>query len=128
MAINGVSSELMPVTGGVPQGSVLGLVLFVIYINGTDLELNNSLSIFADDTKIGNGALTEYGRWGLQDLLKLSIWSEKWKIPCNINKCQILQTGSKTRKIDCDGCGVMIKRVQSVKDLGVTVSSRLKSP
>ncbi len=47
-------------------------------------------------------------------------------MPFIINKCQILQIGSKNRKMDYEMCGVQIKSVQSVKDLGVTVSSNLK--
>ncbi len=59
-----------------------------------------------------------------EDLRKLSDWSEKWKIPFNISKCQILQVGSRNRKKeDHEICGVNIKSVHSAKDLGVTVSS-----
>ncbi len=80
----------MPVTRGVPQGSVLGPVLFVIYINDIDLGLNNFISIFADDKKIGNAVLMECDRQSLQeDLHKLSDWSVKWEMPFNINKYRL---------------------------------------
>ncbi len=104
----------MPVTSGVPQGSVLWPVLFVTYINDTDLGLNNFISKCADDTKIGNTALTKQDRWSLQDLRKLSDWSEKREIPFNINKCQILQSGFKNRMMDYEMCGVKIKGVSVV--------------
>ncbi len=84
------------------------------------------ISKFEEDTKIGNAALSEKDRRSLQENLRmLSDWSEKWEMPCNINQCQILHIGSINRKTDYEMCGVK-KTVQSVKDLGVTVSSNLK--
>ncbi len=51
-SINGTASDWAPVTSGVPQGSVLGAVLFIIYISNIDVGLNNFIGKFADDTKI----------------------------------------------------------------------------
>ncbi len=75
-----------------PQGSVLGPVLFIIYINDIDLGLRHFISTFADDTKIGN-ALLIGDRLSLQDLCKISDWSMKRGMSFNINKCQILHVG-----------------------------------
>ncbi len=115
---NGVTSEWIPVTSGVPQGSVLGSVLFIIYINDIDLGVNNFISKFADDTKIGNAVLAECDRRSIQeDLRKISDWSVKLEMPFNINKCQTPQVGSRNIKKDYEMCGVKIKSVRSVKDL-----------
>ncbi len=126
VVVNGVASEWTPVTSGDPQGSVLVPVLFIIYNNDIDLDFNNFISKFADDTKIGNAVLSEGDRQKRQDLRKISALSVKWDMPFNMNKCQILQVASRNIKNDYKICGVRIKTVLSVKALGVTVTSDLK--
>ncbi len=91
-----MTSEWTSVTGSVTEGSVLGPVLFIININDIDLDLNNLINKFADDTKIVNAVLSEGDKRSLQeDLRKISDWSIKWEIAFNINKCQILQVKGK---------------------------------
>ncbi len=90
--INGIESNWVPVTSRLPQGSVLGPILFTIYINDLDVGINNIISKFADDTKIGNSIISDEDSAILQaDIDKISEWSEKWQMPFNIGKCQILQ-------------------------------------
>ncbi len=99
VVINAIASDWAPVTSGVPQGSVLGPVLFLIYINDIDVRLNNFISKFADDTKIGNSIITDHDRMRLQeDLRKISEWSQRWDMPFNVNKCHILQVGTRNKK------------------------------
>ncbi len=82
MVINGSASDWAPVTSGVLQGSVLGTVLFIIYIKGIDLGLINFIEKFADDTKIGNSVISDRDRQSLQeDLRKNSAWSDRWEMP-----------------------------------------------
>ncbi len=77
IVINGTASDWAPATSGVPQGSVLGPVLFIIYIYDIDVGLNNFISKFTDDTKIGNSIITGHDRMSLQeDLRKISDWSK----------------------------------------------------
>ncbi len=94
--INGSASGWAPVTSGVPQGSVLGPILFIIYINNIDLGLNNFIAKFASDTKIGNFVISDRDRQSLQqDLRKISPWPDRWEMPFNVNKCHIPQVGTK---------------------------------
>ncbi len=99
VVINDTASDWASVTSGVPQGSVLGPVLFIIYINDIDVGLNNFISKFADDAKIGNSIITDHDRMSRQnDLRKISDWSQRWEMPFNINKCHILQLGTRNLK------------------------------
>ena len=74
MYVNGQTSSKRDVTSGVPQGSVLGLILFVLYINDLPKEVQSEVYLFADDTR----AIKSKDHQRLQDLLKLQEWSDKW--------------------------------------------------
>ncbi len=98
--------------------AVLGPVFFIININNIDLGLNKFISKFADDSKTVNAVLSESDRRSLQeDLHKISDYSVKWEMPFNMNKCQILQVGSRNIKNDCEMRGDEIKSVHSVKQI-----------
>ncbi len=127
VVINGTASAWAPVTSGVPQGSALGPVLFMIYINDVDVGLSNFIGKFADDTKIGNSVISDSDRQNLQDdLNKFSAWSARWEMPFNVKKCHILQVGTRNLKYDYEMSSEKLESVHCVKDLGVTITSNLK--
>ena len=91
---NDDKSEWTAVTSGIPQGSILGPLLFIIYINDLPEDLSNNCKMFADDTKL-------YGPPGdsiQEDLDKIVDWSDKWQLKFNSKKCHTLHLGKKQRK------------------------------
>ncbi len=79
MVINGISSGWRAVKSGVPQGSVLGPVLFLVYVNDLDDGLTCKVSKFADDTKIASEVISTLNKEFLQrDLDKLIKWARDW--------------------------------------------------
>ena len=79
------------VTSGVPQGSVLGPILFFIFINDLDSGLVSSVFKFADDTKlVGNANSTQDSILLQRNLQQLIEWSDMWLIPFNKSKCIVM--------------------------------------
>jgi hypothetical protein len=88
--LNGEASEWIEVLSGVPQDSVLGLLLFLIFINDKDMDATDIdvLIKFTDDTKVGQAAQSEDDRRALQTALNnLCDWTEKWGMCFNVSKC-----------------------------------------
>ena len=94
--VGGTLSEQGIVGSGVPQGSVLGPLLFLIYINDLDGGIESSLVKFADDTKLGGLANSlEYTKVIQEDLDRIQKWAETWQMKFNIAKCKVLHVGNK---------------------------------
>ena len=88
------------VTSGVPQGSVLGPILFVIYINDLDSDLVSKIGKFVDDTKMyKNVNCTEDAEILRNDLSVLDEWSKKWQMQLNVEKCVVMHMGRKRSKM-----------------------------
>ena len=126
VVVNGTASAERLVTSGVPQGSVLGPVLFLIYINDLPDQLSSKCKIFADDTKLYGVADTEVERNTLQeDLKKLEEWSETWQMEFNINKCSVLHLGKSNREANYIMKEKPLQKSTGEKDLGVFIDRKL---
>ena len=78
----------------VSQGSVLGPLLFLLYINDLDDNITSNVLKFVDDTKVLKRVNNVGNKQHLQnDLVKLVKWSEKWQMLLNFGKCKCLHTG-----------------------------------
>uniref|UniRef100_A0A670IJS6 Reverse transcriptase domain-containing protein n=1 Tax=Podarcis muralis TaxID=64176 RepID=A0A670IJS6_PODMU len=124
--INGSSSSWRRVTSGVPQGSVLGPVLFNIFINDLDDGLKGILIKFADDTKLGGVANTPEDRITLQnDLDRLENWAKTNKMNFNREKCKVLHLGKKKESHKYKMGDTWLESSTCEKDLGVLVDHKL---
>ena len=93
-------SNWKSVLSGVPQESVLGPILFLIYINVLEDDISSKVLIFADDTKVFRKVTNDTDKQSLQDDLdKLVKWSEKWQMLLNFGKCKCLHIGHGRRRI-----------------------------
>ena len=127
VCLDGAYSTWSRVWSGVPQGSVLGPILFLIFINDLDEHLSNRVLKFADDTKLYGIVDCELqGRCLQHDIDILGDWALDWKMKFNIEKCKVLHYGKDSISYKYSLYGQQIAEVSTEKDLGVTFSSDLK--
>ena len=129
VVVEGQTSTSIPVTSGVPQGSVIGPLLFLLYINDLpDFVKNSSTSLFADDSMISRNIRTEKDAQLLQDDLdRLQEWEKKWMMEFNPDKCESISVTNKKKPIRYDYKihGKTLKNVENTKSLGLTIDRKL---
>jgi hypothetical protein len=121
--VGGVLSASEKVISGVPQGSVLGPLLFIVYTADVKYNVRSSWVMYADDMKIYNDSLNY--QMLSNDISNISKWASDWQLPLNIGKCTVLHIGDKN---PCHGYylgGVELLKSSSCLDLGVLVTSNL---
>lgn len=130
VVINGTKSYLKNVQAGVPQGSILGPLLFLIYINDLVVNIDCNIKLFADDTSIYITVENPFSSAALlnSDLEKINDWSKKWLVSFNPSKTECMTISNKIKKPFHPSLifdDVHLKEVESHKHLGVIFSSNL---
>ena len=128
VSVNGALSDITDVTSGVPQGSVLGPVLFLLYINDINGNIKSSIRLFADDSIIYRKISSKTDHEILQtDLSQLQTWSDKWQMEFNVSKCVHLPITNKTKPSThkYSLSGQPLSTVSSHSYLGVKLDSKL---
>jgi len=130
VGVRGAFSQLLEVLSGVPQGSVLGPLLFLLFVNELPSWVQSGMSMFADDTKVWHRIKTEADGVVLQqDLDALVQWSGTWQLQFNKEKCKVMHMGHScsTSYFMSDVAGSkQLEEVANERDLGVIISSDLK--
>ena len=135
VVLNGVASGWEWVASGVPQGSVLGPTLFLIFINDLDCVvdiMSSMLSKFADDTKLIRCVENNSDRDALQsDINALTKWSDDWQMAFNKDKCKVMHFGRRNQGFTYTmgghaPAGTVLENSREEKDLGVLIHDSLK--
>ena len=131
VVLKGSTSKSFPVSSGVPQGSVMGPLLFLIYVNDIPEQVGCSISMFADDTKIYTTVKDITDSYRLQaDLNSLVKWARDWLLRFNVSKCKHMSIGTKPVTsysiVDISNVSHSLSTTDCEKDLGVWISSTMQ--
>ena len=120
VVVSGTTSLWSSVRSGVRRGTILGPILFLMYVNDISSNISSTIKLFADDTKvyreIANGI---NGIRALQtDIDHLANWATLWQLRFNLQKCETMRiTHNRDKSSPLYTMGIAIKPVKCVKDL-----------
>jgi len=127
VCLYGIYSCWQTVWSGVPQGSVLGPVLFLIFINDLDCNITSTILKFADDTKLISIVNNDDDSSLLQhDLTILENWTHSWQMEFNIDKCKVMHVGKTNIHSIYHMSNTVLGTTSEENDLGLLVSDDLK--
>ena len=123
VTVEGIKSEEGRACSGVPQGSVIGPLLFLVFINDLASIIKSPCYMFADDVKVVGNPTTHVLQ---SDLNHIYEWTQAWHLPLNVNKCHRL---TQTPDISPLTLGPIpnpkiLPAKTEVRDLGVQISSK----
>ena len=132
VVINGNVSNWTEVLSGIPQGSILGPILFIIYINDLPGVVGSVCKLFVDDCKLYSSIASEADQKELQkDTERLCKWSKDWLLGFNIGKCKVVSYGKieferEYEMSDNQNNTHMLETVDSESGLGIMLNTNLK--
>jgi len=127
VVLNGHQSDWSDVISGVPQGSVLGPILFNIYVSNMPSVVSSRILQFADDVKMFRTIKSFNDFVQLQqDINSLAEWTSKWQLKFNVSKCNWLHLGRQHGFEEYTVGGIVIASCNVVRDLGIQIDSHLK--
>ena len=116
------------VTSGVPQGSVLGPILFLIYVNDIDVGLFSRISKFTDDTKLYRSVSSNQDVVDLQkDVNSVIKWCKDWQMKLNVDRCKVISFGHGNVQPMYFLGNEQLEIRSAERDLGVMISNNLKA-
>ena len=128
IVLDGTASSAAPVTSIVPQSTVLGPLLFLVYINDLPSCVKSSTHIFAGDCLLYKCINSSADSKALQeDLDYLQQWEKDWQMKFNPGKCEVIPISNKRKVVDSEDTihGQILRRTDKAKYLGVTIDSTL---
>ena len=127
--LDGQVSDPVPVLSGMPQGSVLGPVLFLIFINDLPDNIRSSVCLFADDCVLYRNILLLHCFTFQEDLTSLGQWEADWQMKFNVAKCHSMRVTwhqhHKQILFDYSLHNQTLEYVQSAKYLGITITDNM---
>lgn len=127
--LNGAASGWEDVWSGVPQGSVLGPLAFIVFINDLDVACSmiTIMNKFADDTKIANIVHNQADISDLQACLNgLVTWADTWGMAFNVTKCKVMHLGRNNPQAEYTMSGGKLEASDAERDIGVKVHKSLR--
>ena len=122
-------SDWSNVLSGVPQGSILGPLLFLLYVNDISNDLTSITRLFADDCAIFREIGSNADCISLQnDLSKLHRWTQKWQLPLNTSKCKVMCISNKRCPLHYSYSvnNIALEWVDTFSYLGIKIDRKLK--
>ncbi len=129
VVVDGVKPNSVHVKSGVPQGTVLGPLLFLFYINDRPRSVNSQVRLFADDCLLYRPIRSEQDHYYLQtDLNSLCDWAKTWSMSFNTSKCHIMSiTNRRVTSLHLYSMlGNVLSKEDNIQYLGITIASNLR--